>query len=169
MKVRLLTPAAFTPRKYSSYTFLLEGESINDTIGNRTRKLPSCSAMYQSTGPPHVIVSVNHGSLSKLYSVQWTSLSLIIISGIVSVTSLYGCTAWLHNIVISSCSHTGVESFVPFSVIVMAYTLHTGPCKCAPTLLCLIKYSFLTKMGHPEFGCSTGWRGADWQISNCHR
>jgi hypothetical protein len=55
-------PAAFTPRKYSWYSFLLEaqwtqGHSVagrimsmknsNDTIGNRPRDLPVCSAVPQ--------------------------------------------------------------------------------------------------------------------------
>jgi hypothetical protein len=55
-------PAAFTPRKYSWYSFLLEAEStpesqcgredyvnekFNDTIGNRPRDLPVCSAVLQ--------------------------------------------------------------------------------------------------------------------------
>jgi len=62
-------PAAFTPRKYSCYSFLLEAESTqghsaagrimsmknsNDTIGNRTRNLPACSAVPQPTAPPHL-------------------------------------------------------------------------------------------------------------------
>jgi hypothetical protein len=60
------TPVAFTPRKYSWYSFLLEAESTpgpqcyrkddvnensNDTIGNRTRDLPVCSAVPQLTAP----------------------------------------------------------------------------------------------------------------------
>jgi hypothetical protein len=55
-------PAAFTPRKYSSYSFLSEAESTqghseagrimsmknsHDTIGNRSRDLPVCSAVPQ--------------------------------------------------------------------------------------------------------------------------
>ena len=55
------------PRKYSWYSFLLEAESTqghsaagrimsmknsNDTIGNRTRDLPACSAVPQPTAPP---------------------------------------------------------------------------------------------------------------------
>jgi hypothetical protein len=55
------------PRKYSWYPFLLEADSTpghsvagwimpmkntNDTIGNRTRDLPTCSAMPQPTAPP---------------------------------------------------------------------------------------------------------------------
>jgi hypothetical protein len=60
-------PAGFTPRKYSWYSFLLEAESpqghsaagrimsmknSNETIGNRSRDLPVCSAMPQPTAPP---------------------------------------------------------------------------------------------------------------------
>jgi hypothetical protein len=53
------------PRKYSRYLFLLETESTigpqcdqkdyvnsNDTIGNRTRHLPDCSAVSQPTVLP---------------------------------------------------------------------------------------------------------------------
>jgi len=49
------SPAAFTPRKYTWYSFLLEAESTpgritslkntNDTTGNRTRDLPVCSVV----------------------------------------------------------------------------------------------------------------------------
>jgi hypothetical protein len=60
-------PADFTPRNRPWYLFLLEvcqtqGHSAagkimsiknsNDTIGNRTRKLPTCSAVPQPTAPP---------------------------------------------------------------------------------------------------------------------
>ena len=58
------TLAAFTPGKYSWYSFLLEVESTHsagrrimstknstDTIGNRTRDLPDCSAVPQPTAP----------------------------------------------------------------------------------------------------------------------
>jgi hypothetical protein len=38
------------PRKYSGYAFLLQNS--NDTIGNRTRDLPVCSAVPQPTSPP---------------------------------------------------------------------------------------------------------------------
>src|SRR5215510_16013838 len=59
-------PAAFTPRKYSWYSFLLETESTpghsatgrimsmnnsNDTIGNRSRDFPVCSVLPQPTAP----------------------------------------------------------------------------------------------------------------------
>ena len=63
-------PAAFTPRKHPWYSFLLEAEStpgaivrleglcqwkkFNDTIGNRTRDIPACSAVPQPTAPPLV-------------------------------------------------------------------------------------------------------------------
>ena len=51
------------PRKYFRYSFLLETEStagpwyglkdyVNDAVGNRTRNLPTCSAMPQATAPP---------------------------------------------------------------------------------------------------------------------
>jgi len=57
------------PRKYSLYSFLFEpqstpgpwcgrkdyvNETSNDTIGNRTRDLPACSAVPQPTAPPRV-------------------------------------------------------------------------------------------------------------------
>jgi len=58
---------AFTPRKHSWYSFLLEAESTpgpycgqkdsvnektsNDITGNRTRDLPACSAVPQPTAP----------------------------------------------------------------------------------------------------------------------
>jgi hypothetical protein len=60
-------PAAFTSRNYSWYSFLLEAsqpkghsaagriisiKNSNDTIGNRTRDLPACSAVPQPTEPP---------------------------------------------------------------------------------------------------------------------
>jgi hypothetical protein len=49
------------PRKHYCYSFLLEAESAPglqygwkdyDTIGNRTRDLPACSAVPQPTAPP---------------------------------------------------------------------------------------------------------------------
>jgi hypothetical protein len=55
------------PKKYSWYSFLLEVDltpgsycdrrimsvkKSNDTIGNRTRDLPACSAVPQPTAPP---------------------------------------------------------------------------------------------------------------------
>ena len=51
------------PREYSWYSFLLEAEStpgpqcgrkdyVNDTIGNRIRDLPACSAVPQPAAPP---------------------------------------------------------------------------------------------------------------------
>ena len=52
------TPAAFTPMKYSWYSFVLEDESTgrimsmknsNDTIWNRTRDLRACSEVPQPT------------------------------------------------------------------------------------------------------------------------
>jgi len=51
-------PAAFTPRKYSSYSFLLETESTpgpwcgRKDYANRTCDLPACSAMSQTNAPP---------------------------------------------------------------------------------------------------------------------
>ena len=60
-------PAAFTPRKYSWYSFLLEAErcqshsavgrtmsmkSSNDTIGNRTQDLPACDSATLPTATP---------------------------------------------------------------------------------------------------------------------
>jgi hypothetical protein len=57
------------PRKYSWYSFLLEAESTpepqcsrkdyvdessSDTIGNRTRNLPACSAVPQPTVPRRI-------------------------------------------------------------------------------------------------------------------
>jgi hypothetical protein len=65
VKYCLLT-SPLPPRKYSRYSFLLEAESTstlecgrkdyvkensNDTIGNRTRNLPDCSAVPQLTAP----------------------------------------------------------------------------------------------------------------------
>jgi hypothetical protein len=65
--VRLSAPTYRPPlpsRKYSWYSFLLEAgrimsmKSSNDTIGNRTRDLPGCSAVPQPTAPlrapPHI-------------------------------------------------------------------------------------------------------------------
>ena len=57
-------PAAFTPKKYSWYSFLLEAEghmaagrivsmkNSNDPIENRTRDHPICRAVPQPTAPP---------------------------------------------------------------------------------------------------------------------
>ena len=66
--VRLSAQNAFTPSKYSCYTFLLEAESntvrpegicqmknFNDTVGNRTRDLPNCSAVPQPTTPLRLV------------------------------------------------------------------------------------------------------------------
>ena len=65
--------AAFTPRKYSRYSFLLEAEwrrghsaagrimpvqNSNDPIGNRTRELPACNAVPQPTAPPRANVKI---------------------------------------------------------------------------------------------------------------
>jgi hypothetical protein len=62
-----LCTGRFYPRKHSWYSFLLEAESTqghsvagkimsmkksNDTIGNRTRNLPACSAVPQPTALP---------------------------------------------------------------------------------------------------------------------
>jgi hypothetical protein len=50
-----------TPRRYAWYSFLLEVQStgrvtwmknLSDTIGNRNRDLPACSAVPQPTAPP---------------------------------------------------------------------------------------------------------------------
>ena len=64
----LRTGHLFPPPKYCWYSFLLEAESTrgysaagrvmsmkhyNHTIGDRTRELPACSAVPQSTVPPH--------------------------------------------------------------------------------------------------------------------
>ena len=56
------------PRKYSWYSFLLEAESTlarrimsmkncNDTIGDRTRDLPACSAVPLPTAPPRIPIT----------------------------------------------------------------------------------------------------------------
>jgi hypothetical protein len=73
--VRLSAPDAFMTSKYSCYSFLLEAEStivrpegiclmknFNDTVGNRTRDLPACSAVSQPTVPPR-IVQLNTGKI----------------------------------------------------------------------------------------------------------
>jgi hypothetical protein len=56
-----LAPAAFTPSKYSLYSFrhsaagrITSIKNSNDTIGNRTRDLPACSAVPQPTAQPRV-------------------------------------------------------------------------------------------------------------------
>ena len=66
------------PRKYSWYSVLLEAESTpgpwcdrkdyinetaNDTIGNRTRDLPTCSSVPQPTAPPLQLVR----NVNKIY------------------------------------------------------------------------------------------------------
>ena len=73
--VRLSAPDAFTPSKYSYYSFLLEAEStmvrpegicqmknVNDTVENRTRDLPACTAVPQSTVRPR-LVELNAGKI----------------------------------------------------------------------------------------------------------
>ena len=52
-------------------------------------------------------------------------LFLIIISGLFAITSLFMCTAWLHNTVTSPCSHTGFGICVyHLSVFSMPKALH---------------------------------------------
>ena len=68
------------PRKYSWYSFLLETEStpgsqcgqkdyvndkFNDTIGNRTHDLLTCSAVSQPTAPPRPPYFAIAGTYSK--------------------------------------------------------------------------------------------------------
>jgi len=70
---QLYAPAAFTPRKYSWYSFLLEAEltpghsaagriksmkNPNDHIETRNHDLPACSAVPQPTAPPHTSLPV---------------------------------------------------------------------------------------------------------------
>jgi hypothetical protein len=45
------------------------------------------------------------------------------------------------------------------SVVSMPSALHTEECKCAPTVSCLVKCSFIAKTGHPEAG--------RWVVSSC--
>jgi hypothetical protein len=69
-------------RKYSWYSFLLEAESTpgplcsrkdyvmknsSDTIGNRTRNFPACSAVPQPTVPPRAPCILLRTSLSFMY------------------------------------------------------------------------------------------------------
>ena len=63
----------FPPRKYSWYSFLLEAKSTpepqcgqkdyvnyNDTIGDRKRDLPACSAVPQPTAPPRTPIQCQY-------------------------------------------------------------------------------------------------------------
>ena len=70
-------PAAFTPRKYSWYSFLFESESIPApqcgrkdylTIGNRARDLPTCSAVPQPTAPQRAQKKVKNILTKHLYT-----------------------------------------------------------------------------------------------------
>jgi hypothetical protein len=73
---QLYTPTALSPGRYSSYSLFLEAESTpqdhyvtgriklmrnpSNTIGNRTRDLPTCSAVPHSTTPPSALaVGIN--------------------------------------------------------------------------------------------------------------
>jgi hypothetical protein len=81
----------FTRRKYFWYSFLLEAESTqghsaagrimsmnnsNDTIGNRSRDLPVCSAVHQPIAPPRAPTSSLLGPNVPLSTLSPTSLSL---------------------------------------------------------------------------------------------
>jgi hypothetical protein len=46
------------PRKYSAAGRIMSLKNSNDTIGNRTRDLPACSAVPQPIAPPSVLVYV---------------------------------------------------------------------------------------------------------------
>jgi hypothetical protein len=58
------------PRRYSWYPFLFEGaagriisvKNSRDTIGNRTRDLPICSAVPQPTTPPRTHWANDNGA-----------------------------------------------------------------------------------------------------------
>ena len=78
------------PRKYSWYSFLLEAEStpgplcgrkdyVNkksiDTIRNRTRNLPACSAVPQTTALPLAPIYIYIFFLLKMYTIN---LSLVL-------------------------------------------------------------------------------------------
>jgi hypothetical protein len=80
-------PAAFTPRKYSWYSFLLglsrpQGHSAtgrimsikisNDTIGNRTRDLPVCSAVTQPLRRRTPVIRINERILCCNYGLVST-------------------------------------------------------------------------------------------------
>ena len=41
------------PQRYNAAERIMSTKSSNDTIGNRTRNLPACSAVPQPTAPPH--------------------------------------------------------------------------------------------------------------------
>ena len=80
--------APLPPRKYSWYSFLLEAEwtpgpqcgrkDSSDTIGNRTRDLPTCSAVPQPTAPPRTVslmfftegLSSVYNAKSKIFRLQ---------------------------------------------------------------------------------------------------
>jgi hypothetical protein len=46
------------PRGHSAARRIMSMKNSNDTIGNRTRDLPTCSAVPQPTAPPLVLISV---------------------------------------------------------------------------------------------------------------
>jgi hypothetical protein len=69
------------PRKYSWYSFMLEAELTeisNDTIGNRTRNLPACSAVPQPTAPPRAPINAvyNHSNW-QCHQIKHFSLTII--------------------------------------------------------------------------------------------
>ena len=82
VRLSALSIGRLYPRKHSWYSFLLEVELIpgpycgrkyyvdekksNDTIGDRTRDLPACSAVPQPTAPPRAPpVITNHLKMFK--------------------------------------------------------------------------------------------------------
>jgi hypothetical protein len=78
-------------------------------------------------------------------------LLLIIISSLFAIINLFVCTPLLHNAVTSSRSHTGLDvCFCGFSADSLPSAVNIEEGNCAPTLPYLIKYSFISKMGHLE-------------------
>jgi hypothetical protein len=75
VRLSALVRAAFTPRKYSWNSFLLEVESsgrkdynnknFSDSFGNRTRDFPACSAVHQPTASLLYFQVAQHVNVNK--------------------------------------------------------------------------------------------------------
>ena len=77
VRLSVLRTAAFTPRIYSCYSFLLEAQlnpeprSMKNLIGNRTRDLPPFREVRQVTAVPHAsIITCNYINVSNYITVS---------------------------------------------------------------------------------------------------
>ena len=55
---RLYPPGTEQPQNHSAARRIMSMKNLNDTIGNRTRDLPTCSAVPQPTTPPRAPIRV---------------------------------------------------------------------------------------------------------------